>query len=124
MDQKVERFQQKETIQITTKDKSVAISFDTLKQWDRVVGIFVYSSTAYATNKNLQFDKVFKIDNKEIFCEGFDTFFLQNREEYRHFWFINANADGSKVEGSIVDPNDVGASYDVTVMLILERDKK
>lgn len=113
-----------EKINIGAKDKSFTIDFDVKKAWDQVIGIFVYSDTAYASNRNLVFDKPFKINNEELFCEDFNTFFLQNRLEFQHYWQKNADGNGSKVEGSIVDPNNVSEAYDLTIELLLAREIK
>ena len=118
---KAERYYQKKQFLISTQNVEVAIDFDTDKQWERVVGFFVYSSTAYASNVNLQFCKPLKINNREIYPEDFDTFFLQARLEYERFTRINEKADGSKVSGSILDPAVVAAPYYATIILVLER---
>jgi len=59
-----------------------------------------------------------------LFCEKFNTFFLQNRLEYQHYCQKNADGNGSKVEGSIVDPNTVSEAYELTIELLLAREVK
>lgn len=121
---KVQRFYQKKQFLISTQNVEVTIDFDTDIQWERVVGIIVYSNTDYTANVNLQFSKPLKINNREIFPEDFDTFFLQARDEFNRFTQIYETAKGSKVSGSIVDPAVVATPYYVTIQLELERDIK
>lgn len=119
----VERCYQKKTIHLATANKEVVIDFDTPRGWDRVVEVIVYGDTNYVNNRNCQFTQPFKINNSEFYPVDFDTYLLFPRKENERYRMVNEEANGSKVEGKIVDPSATGfVAYDLTIILVLERD--
>ena len=120
----VRTFYQKKTVNIAAQNTEYPFSFSSLKNWDRVVRVIIYTDTDYTSNHNVEFSKPFKIDNIEFFCETFDTGNLQARLEFEEFTRVWATADGSEVEGTLKDPNEVAAAYDVNILLVLESDIK
>ncbi len=119
----VERFYQKKTIHLAAANKEVVIDFDTPRGWDRVVEVIVYGDTNYVNNRNCQFTQPFKINNSEFYPVDFDTYLLFPRKENERYRMVNEEANGSKVEGKIVDPSPTGfVAYDLTIILVLERD--
>ncbi len=123
IEENVERFYQKKTIHLAAANQEVVIDFDTLREWDRVVEVIIYGDTNYVNNRNCQFTQPFKINNSEFYPVDFDTYLLFPRKENERYRMVNEEAYGSKVEGKIVDPSALGfAAYDLTIILVLERD--
>ncbi|MCB0805384.1 MAG: hypothetical protein KDC05_06260 [Bacteroidales bacterium] len=119
----VERFYQKKTIPIKAANQDVVIDFDTPREWDRVVEVIIYGDANYVNNRNCQFTQPFKINNTEFYPVDFDTYLLFPRKENERYRMVNEEANGSKVEGKIVDPSVTGfAAYELTIVLVLERD--
>ncbi len=119
----IERFYQKKTIHMAAANKEVVIDFDTPREWERVVEVIVYGDTNYVNNRNCQFTQPFKINNSEFYPVDFDSYLLFPRKENERYRMVNEEARGSKVEGKIVDPSATGfAAYDLTIILVLERD--
>lgn len=106
-------------VQISAQNTEYTIDFDTLQDWDEVTDIYIYKNPAFASNANLVIVKPLKIDNNELFCTDFDTFFLHPRLEYERFTKVNQKAKGSKVYGSIKDTAVVAAPYYITIKLRL-----
>lgn len=119
-----ERFYQKKTIHIPAANQEVVIDFDTPREWDRVVEVIIYGNTSYVNNRNLQFTHPLKINNTEFYPVDFDTYLLFPRKENERYRMVHEEARGSKVEGKIKDPIATGfAPYDVTIKLVLERER-
>jgi len=104
---------------ISTQNVEYTIDFDTLRDWEEVTDIFLYKNPLFASNINLVVMKPIRIDNDELFCTDFDTYFLHPRLEYERFTKVNHKAKGAKVYGSIKDTAVVAAPYYITVKLRL-----
>ena len=121
----IERFYQKKTIHIPAANQEVVIDFDTKKEWNRVVEVIIYGDTNYVNNRNCQFAQPLKINNTEFYPEHFDTYLLFPRKENERYRMVNEEANGSKVEGKVVDPSATGfEAYDLTIVLVLERETR
>lgn len=120
-----ERFYQKKTIAIPAANQEVVIDFDTPREWDRVVEVIIYGDTSYTDNRNLQFTQPFRINNTEFYPVDFDTYLLFPRKENERYRMVNEEAQGSKVEGKVVDGVEAGfAAYELTIVLVLERQQR
>ena len=125
MNKNKEQFYQVKTIHIPAANTEVVIDFDTQKSWDRVTEVIMYADTDYTNNRNLRFIQPFKINNTEFYPVGFDTYLLFPRKENERYRKVDEEANGSKVEGKVIDPVSEGfAAYDLTIVLVTERENR
>ena len=116
---------QYQKITVLIKDQNVPTSFSTNtdRNFKYVKKVVMYTSPTLNDNKStIKMSKDFKIDGKLVYPVDFDLYMLhpQILATEKDFKYQTLKAEGSTIEGEIIDTAQVPQPYYVTILLCLD----
>lgn len=116
---------QRITVLISEQNRPVAFSTNTDRNFKYVKKILAYSSPTLVDNRStIKFTKDFKIGGNQMYPVDFDIYLLHPMilATEKDFKYKSEKAEGSTIEGEIIDTGFVSEPYYVTILLCLDNE--
>ena len=120
-------YYQKITVQIKGQNMASPFSTNTDRNLKYVKKISVYTNPVLANNRStLKTNKDFKIGGELMYPADFDLYplhpmILATEKDYKYKF---AKAEGSTIEGELMDTGDADYPYNVTILLCLDSEPR
>ncbi|MDR2011409.1 MAG: hypothetical protein LBQ22_13095 [Bacteroidales bacterium] len=108
--------------QVTGATTNIEIDRNIDKRYTKVTDIFIYTSSVVENNKNLEFSKDLRIDDKIVYPQNFDSFMLYPMMQNQEFTKLREpiSINSSKIEGELKLGEKVDKDCSLKIVLKLE----